>query len=148
MAKMQLPPDFSEFLSGLNSAQVEYLLLGGYAVAYYGVPRTTGGMDIWVNPTPDNVARLVATLVAFGFANPPPAERFLQPRQVFRMGVPPLRIELLTTVSGVVFAEAFARKAVVSVGGVSVNMISLADLKANKRAAGRRKDLDDLDRLA
>ena len=148
MAKMRLPPDFSEFLSLLNSAQVEYLLLGGYAVAYYGVPRATGDMDLWVNPDADNAARLVDALRQFGFTDAPiEAQRFEQAGQVFRMGVPPLRIELLTSVSGLSFRAAYERRRVVRIGDVDVSLIELADLKDNKRAAGRRRDLDDLDQL-
>ncbi|MEW6197855.1 MAG: hypothetical protein AB1601_04220 [Planctomycetota bacterium] len=85
---MQLPPDFSEFLSLLNSAQVEYLLLGGYAVAYYGVPRATGDMDLWVNPDPDNTGRLGEALRQFGLDDAAiQPERFQQIGQVFRIGV-------------------------------------------------------------
>jgi hypothetical protein len=148
MATLQLPPDFSEFLSLLNSEQVEYLLLGGYAVSFYGVPRATGDMDVWINPTPGNAMHLVAALRRFGFANPSiTPERFQHPGQVFRMGVPPLRIELLTSVSGLEFSAAYANRQRTQIGDTDVTLIHLDDLKTNKRAVGRRKDLDDLDNL-
>lgn len=148
MATLRLPPDFSEFLNLLNSAQVEYLLLGGYAVAYYGVPRATGDMDIWVHSDAANTARLVESLRQFGFTDAAiTPERFAKPGQVFRMGVPPLRIELLTSVTGLDFQAAYARRRVVHIDDVEVSLIGLEDLKANKRIVGRRKDLDDVDNL-
>jgi hypothetical protein len=148
MAKLQLPPDFSAFLSLLNSAQVEYLLLGGYAVAYYGVPRTTGDMDVWVNPTPTNTLRLVAALRQFGLDDPAiTAARFQAAGQVFRIGFPPVRIELLTSVSGLGFSPAYARRQVIRLDDCEVSVISLDDLKTNKRCAGRSRDLADLEQL-
>jgi hypothetical protein len=148
MAKLHVPPDLSAFLSLLNSEKVEYLLLGGYAVAFYGVPRTTGDMDIWFDPAPENAARLVRALRAFGLSDPALVpERFTVPGQIFRMGRPPLRIELLSNVSGLEFSSAYARRKIVRMGNVDVSLIDLADLKTNKRAAGRRKDLDDVDQL-
>jgi hypothetical protein len=102
-----LPPDFKEFLQLLNSNEVEYLLIGGYAVGYYGYPRATADMDIWVNATAENAAKVAAVLGAFGFSEVSP-DIFLRERQVIRMGVPPLRIEVLTSISGVSFSECFA----------------------------------------
>ena len=105
MATIQLPPDFSEFLRLLNEYQVEYLLVGGYAVGYYGYPRATGDIDLWIATHPDNAERVVQVLEAFGFGGAgASAELFQQPDQVIRMGNPPLRIELLTSISGVDFA--------------------------------------------
>jgi hypothetical protein len=148
MAKMQLPPDFSEFLSLLNSERVEYLLLGGYAIAYYGVPRATGVMDVWVNPEPANTERLVAALRRFDLDDPAiTAARFQEPGQVFRIGFPPLRIKLLASVSGLEFQAAYARRRIARLNQVEVSLVALDDLRANKLAAGRRKDLDDLDQL-
>lgn len=148
MAKLQLPPDFSEFLNLLNSEGVEYLLLGGYAVAYYGVPRATGDMDIWFDPAPANTVRLVAVLRKFGLPAEITPEQLQVADRVFRIGHPPLRIELLTRISGLDFSEAFARRRIIDISGVPVSLIDRDDLLRNKRAAGRRKDLDDVDRLA
>ena len=145
---IQLPPDFKEFLQLLNSEKVEYLLVGGYAVGYYGYPRATGDMDVWIGATPANATALVSVLQKFGFAAASlSADLFLQHDRVVRMGVPPLRIDLLTSLSGVDFARCFAERAVEVIDGVDVNLISLDHLKANKRAISRPKDLDDLDKL-
>ena len=106
-------------------------------------------MDIWVARHEQNAARIVAALAAFGFGESTgaSAEVFLRPDQVVRMGNPPLRIELLTGISGVDFAACFARRIVAVLDNVPVNLISLDDLKANKAASGRTKDLNDLKHL-
>ena len=119
-----LPPDFSEFLRLLNSHDVRYLLVGGYAVGYYGYPRATADMDIWVETRPENVAKVIAALADFGFTGVE-SELFAKDKQVIRMGVPPLRIELLTGVSGVEFADCYAARLVASLGEVEVSLISL-----------------------
>jgi hypothetical protein len=143
---MILPLDFKEFLQLLNSNKVEYLLIGGYAVGYYGYPRATADMDIWINAAPQNAERLVRVFAAFGF-NEVSTDMFLKESQVIRMGVPPLRIEVLTSVSGVSFSECFEEKANAVIDEVNVNLISLHHLKANKKASGRFKDMDDLEHL-
>ncbi|HKQ99147.1 MAG TPA: DUF6036 family nucleotidyltransferase [Pyrinomonadaceae bacterium] len=141
-----LPPDFREFLQLLNSHDVKYLLVGGYAVGYYGYPRATADMDIWVATDSGNVENILAALAEFGFAKVEP-ELFTKEQQVLRMGVPPLRIELLTGVSGVEFEDCYAQRVIANLGGVEVNLISLQDLKTNKVASGRYKDLNDLEHL-
>jgi predicted nucleotidyltransferase len=141
-----LPPDFKEFLQLLNSNNVEYLLIGGYAVGYYGYPRATADMDIWINATLQNAERLVAAFGEFGF-NKVSTDMFLRESQVIRMGLPPLRIEVLTSISGVSFSECYSERAVVEIDEIKVNLISLDHLKANKKASGRFKDLDDLEHL-
>lgn len=148
MAVVNLPPDFREFLRLLNERQVEYLLIGGYAVAYHGYPRATADMDIWIAPTPQNAKRVVDTLQVFGFAFPElTADLFLTEGQIIRLGVPPIRIELVTGISGVRFDNCYTTRVVDVLDGVPVNLIDLAHLKANKQAAGRHKDLDDLENL-
>lgn len=143
-----LPADFKEFLQLLNEHDVQYLLIGGYAVAYHGYPRATVDMDIWVAIEPRNAERVVLALRAFGFDLPElKASLFLEPDKVIRMGVPPLRLELLTTLSGVAFEECYANRIIDVVDGVEVNLMSLADLKRNKAASGRYKDLNDLENL-
>lgn len=108
---MKLPKDFKEFLKLLNANKVEYLLIGGYAVGYYGYPRATADMDIWIAMNPANAERIVAVLKEFGF-NPPDLSPnlFLKQGQIIRMGVPPVRIELATTISGVNFSECYAER--------------------------------------
>ena len=109
MATIRLPSDFKDFLKLLNANQVEYLLIGGYAVGYHGYPRATGDMDVWVAVNPENADRIVVALKQFGFAVPElSAELFLRQNQIVRMGLPPVRIELTTTISGVEFQECYA----------------------------------------
>ena len=145
MVTIKLPPDFKEFLRLLNSNKVEYLLIGGYAVGYHGYPRPTGDIDIWITRTRDNSQRVVEALTEFGFTCP--AELLLQENQVVRMGVPPFRIEILTTIDGVKFSECYAARLQTVLDGVEVSLISLSDLKVNKRASGRSKDITDLENL-
>jgi predicted nucleotidyltransferase len=145
---MKLPNDFKEFLKLLNANQVEYLLIGGYAVGYYGYPRATADIDIWIAMNPANADRIVAVLKEFGF-NPPDLSPglFLKERQIIRMGVPPVRIELATTISGVNFSDCFAQRVVAELDGVKTNLISLNHLKINKKASGRHQDIADLEKL-
>lgn len=143
-----LPHDFKEFLRLLNTHGVEYLLIGGYAVGYHGYPRATNDLDIWIAIHPANAERMVTVLRAFGFDSPDlSSEPFLRDHSIVRMGVPPMRIEVLTTISGVQFATCYAERVIASIDGVQVTLISLQHLKVNKQASGRYKDLDDLEHL-
>ena len=113
---IQIPPDFKEFLRLLNFHQVEYLLIGGYAVGYYGFVRATGDMDVWVKINPDNAIKVVSALKEFGFAVPELSpELFLKEDQIVRMGVPPLRLEILTTISGVEFTACFENRLIAQI---------------------------------
>ena len=148
MATIQLPPDFKEFLRLLNAHRVEYLLIGGYAVGYHGYPRATVDMDVWVAVHPSNAEKIVAVLQEFGFDPPDLSpELFLQAWQIIRMGVPPVRIEIATTISGVDFAECYAQRIEDHLDGVPVKLIGRDHLKRNKKAAGRHQDLADLEHL-
>ena len=148
MATIRLPPDFKEFLQLLNSHTVEYLLIGGYAVGYHGYPRSTGDMDVWIHTTAENARKIIQVLNDFGFGSAGASEAlFQQPHKIVRMGNPPLRIEVLTTISGVEFAECYASKIEDEIDGITVNIINLDDLRANKLASGRLKDLNDLQNL-
>ena len=145
---IQLPPDFKEFLKLLNSHRVEYLLVGGYAVGYHGYPRATGDIDLWVAVRQNNAEKLVVVLREFGLNAPQlSADIFLQENQIIRMGVPPMRIELLTTISGVDFDSCYSERIVDVIDSVEVHIINLKHLKQNKQASGRHKDLDDLQYL-
>jgi predicted nucleotidyltransferase len=146
MATIQLPPDFKEFLKLLNSNDVEYLVIGGYAVNYYGFPRATADLDIWIAMHPENANRIAGVLQTFGFTQANP-EAFLEPRKIIRMGVPPVRLEILTSISGVDFADCYRRRTRVELDGISVPLIHLEDLKRNKLASGRLKDRLDLENL-
>ena len=148
MATLELPPDFSEFLKLLRSNGVKYLLIGGYAVGHYGYSRPTGDMDVWIERDPENARRLVAALTEFGFGSADlTPELILDPKRMIRMGVPPMRLEILTTISGVDFADCYPRRVVDTISGVEVDLISRDDLKKNKAASGRLKDLVDLEHL-
>jgi predicted nucleotidyltransferase len=145
---LPLPPDFKEFLRLLNSAGIEYLIVGGYAVSYHGYPRPTGDLDVWVATRPDTAAKLVDALEKFGFGGAGATqELFMTPGRVVRMGEPPVRIEVLTSVSGVDFAACHARRVNAVVDGVPVSVIGRDDLIANKTAAGRDRDRDDVKHL-
>ncbi len=148
MATIRLLPDFKEFLRSLNAHKVEYLLIGGYAVNYHGYPRATADMDIWIAVHPANADRVVAALKEFGFNLPDLSpELFLRPWQIIRLGIPPVRIEIATTISGVDFDECYAERVKDTLDGVPVSLISLKHLKLNKKASGRHQDLADLEHL-
>lgn len=148
MAMTQLPRDFKEFLKLLNDLKVEYLVVGGYAVSYHGYPRPTGDIDIWIAVNAINAERMVDVLRAFGFALPNLSPQlFLDTKNMVRMGMPPVRIEILNEISGVRFDECYARRETPHIDGISINVIALDDLKQNKKASGRFKDLNDLENL-
>jgi hypothetical protein len=148
MAIPTLPRDFKEFLKLLGSHGVEYLLVGGYAVGIHGYVRATNDLDIWVKISNRNAGGIDAALREFGFAGSTLSpELFLSPNTVVRMGVPPMRLEILTSVSGVQFDVCYAEREMVGIDELLVPVISLARLRENKAAAGRAKDLADLDIL-
>jgi predicted nucleotidyltransferase len=143
-----LTKDFKEFAELLNSNGVEYLIVGGYALAAYGHPRYTGDLDFWIGCDPGNATRVLKALEQFGFGSLGIAQTDLTtPERVIQLGFPPHRIDLLTSIDGVDFGPAYARKAIVDVDGVRLDFISLEDFKRNKRATGRHQDLADLESL-
>jgi len=143
-----LPDDFKEFLKSLNQNGVRYLLIGGHAVSFHGYPRPTEGLDIWIARDHENARKTVQAIRDFGFDTPNLAVNlFEQENSLVRMGIAPLRIEVKTSISGVEFEEAESRAIVSQVEGLAVPTIGLDDLKRNKLAAGRLKDLADLDSL-
>lgn len=143
-----LPPDFKEFLKLLNDKEVDYLLIGGYAVAFYGYPRATNDIDVWIAINPNNAERIVTALREFGFDSPDLSTNlFLIEDRIIRMGMPPMRIEIATTISGVNFEECYKERITGEIDGVSIPIISLNHLKVNKLASGRFKDLNDLENL-
>lgn len=140
--------DFREFIRALNDAQVSYLLVGGYAVILHGRSRTTGDMDVWVQPSAENFLRLMKAFTAIGL----PAiseEAFLTPDEmdVFSFGRPPVAIDIMTRVKGLSFEECFAASTLFFDGDLEIRTVMLGHLIAAKRAAGRHKDLDDLEHL-
>ncbi len=145
---MDVFPDFRDWLASLNSRGAEYVVVGAYALAHHGVPRNTGDLDLYVRPSPENASRIVAALQDFGFGSLGLKEAdFLQPGQVIQLGRPPVRIDLLTSISGVAWEEAEAGKVPGRYGDVPVAFLGRAQLVANKRACGRTKDRADLEAL-
>jgi hypothetical protein len=143
-----LPPDFKDFLRLLNANNVEYLLVGGYAVALHGYVRYTQDIDIWVYISLENAFKVVQTLKDFGFPHADELLEILQKeKRVVGMGIPPMKIEVVTTIDGVSFDECFKNRLVVEVDGIPINYLSLEDLRENKKASGRFKDLNDLEHL-
>lgn len=145
---IELPPDFKEFLRLLNSHDVEYLVIGGFAVGFHGYPRATSDIDIWICKTPDNVGRVVDAIREFGFDSPNLNPKLLlQQRKIVRMGHPPVRIEVMNEIDGVTFEECRTGCVRAECDGIAVRFIGLHDLRRNKVASGRPKDLDDLQQL-
>ena len=143
-----LNQDFKEFLELLAKHEVRYLLVGGYSVAVYGHPRYTKDLDIWVFADAANATQLLAALEEFGFGSLGLSEDdFTTPGYVVQLGQPPVRIDLLTSVTGVDFEDAWSRRETMSIDGVELLVIALEDLRTNKRALGRHQDLADLENL-
>lgn len=140
--------DFREMIESFNEAEVEYLLVGAYAVAVHGRPRATGDLDLFVRCTPENAQRVAAALAAFGA---PPhlreVEDFARPNMVVQIGVEPSRVDIMTSISGVEFDEASRERVLHTVDGIPVSVVGLRHLIANKRASGRKKDLLDAEWL-
>lgn len=145
---MDYPSDFKEFIELLNEKEVEYLIVGGYAVAHHGYPRYTGDIDVWFRATPENVLKLKNVMIAFGFESLGLNEADLMASEkVIQIGYPPIRIDLMNSIDGVEFDACYRRKVVGTTLGFPVNFISLSDLKTNKQATNRHRDLDDLEHL-
>jgi hypothetical protein len=149
MAKVSLNPNFKAFFESLNSAGVKYLLLGGYAVNFYGYLRSTNDIDVWIAVDDENARRVSEVFQSFGGFPPEavPYTLFLQKQKVFIFGREPVRIDVITGPNGVEFAECYARRVDAVLDGIPVSVISLDDLKQNKRASARFKDLADLENL-
>jgi hypothetical protein len=146
MAK--LLQDLREFIELLNSHEVRYLIVGGFAVAYHGHPRMTGDIDFFVEVSEENARKLEAVLVDFGFGGLGlSAEDFKAPGKIIQLGYPPNRIDLITSISGATFAEAWESRVTGELDGLPVTFVGKDILMANKAASGRPKDMADLDAL-
>jgi hypothetical protein len=140
--------DFREFVALLIKHKVEYLIVGGYAVGIHGYPRYTGDLDIWLNTTEENAARVLKAVNEFGFSSfNLTIEDLMKEGNVIQLGYPPLRIDLLNQIDGVAFIECYANKKVIEIDKLEINFISYADLLKNKRASNRPQDAADLDNL-
>jgi hypothetical protein len=138
-------PDFSQMLSAFSAEGVEYLLVGAYALAVHGLPRATGGLDVWVGTAEENPKRVRRALERFGASLDQLKLKDLTQRDVvFQIGVAPRRIDVMTSVDGVEFAQAWGRRRDTKLGGLTVHVISRNDLIRNKKAAGRPQDLADV----
>ena len=145
---MEVQKDFNELLVLFNKYKVKYIIVGGYALAYHGAPRYTGDIDLFVKPDPQNAKRIINALNEFGFGSvgliP---EDFENPDKVIQLGVPPVRIDIITSISGVSWEETFLGSVVDNYGDVTVRYIGLNEFISNKRATGRKKDMSDLEAL-
>ena len=143
--KLQLNPDWTEFLSLLISKRVRFVLVGGHAVAAHGEPRLTEDLDVFVNPTLANAARLREALLAFGFGSDVPSvQELVVPGSIWMLGRKPWRIDVLNKIDGVSFTRAWNGRAKADFGSGALFLIGRKDLIANKRASGRDKDLRDV----
>ena len=141
-------PDFEALLEELNAAEARYMVVGAYALALHSRPRATGDLDLWVEPTPENAARVLRALAAFGAPLAGITETDLaQDELVYQIGVPPRRIDLMTTLSGLSFSMAWPNRVRTRLGRIECAFIGRDDLITNKRAVGRPRDLADLDDL-
>lgn len=145
---MKVQPDFKELLGLFNAHNVEYLIVGGYALAFHGAPRYTGDIDIFVKPDTENARRILAALAEFGFGSIGlTTEDFAHPDSVVQLGAPPVRVDLMSSLTGVTWQEAFSGKAMGTYGGVPASFIGREQLVANKRATGRKRDMADVEAL-
>jgi hypothetical protein len=145
---MEVQEDFKELLELFNVRKVKYLIVGGYALAYHGAPRYTGDIDIFVKPDTENALCILKALNEFGFGSVDLKEEdFQSPNKVVQLGYPPVRIDIITSISGVSWDQAFKEREKGKYGNVPVYFIGREHYILNKRASGRKKDLADLEAL-
>jgi len=141
-----LSKDFSEFIESLNSNDVQYLVIGGYAVAYHGHPRYTKDIDLWIRNDVENVSKLLRALDHFGFSSLDLKESdFCESDSVVQLGYPPNRIDLITGIEGIDFDELYRGRETVALDGVEVTFIGKAGLIQSKTKAGRLQDIADIE---
>ena len=145
---MEIQPDFRDLLALFNAHRVEYMIVGGYALAFHGAPRYTGDIDLFVRPNAANARRILTALDEFGFGTVGLTEEdFRSPDKVVQLGVPPVRIDIITSLSGVSLEDAFAGCVDGKYGDIPVKYIGRAEFISNKRSTGRKKDIADLEAL-
>ncbi|OIP92159.1 MAG: hypothetical protein AUK24_01945 [Syntrophaceae bacterium CG2_30_49_12] len=145
---MEVQKDFKELLELFNGHNVEYMIVGAYALAYHGAPRFTGDIDIFIHPSPENAQKILSALADFGFGSMNlKIEDFKNPNSVVQLGVPPVRIDIITSITGVDWEEADKGKIEGLYGDVPVCFLGREQYIANKRAVGRKKDLADIESL-
>ena len=145
---MEVQADFRDLLALFNAHKVEYMIIGGYALAFHGAPRYTGDLDIFVRPDSENAQRILAALDEFGFGSVGlSAADFESLDKVVQLGIPPVRIDIITSLTGVSWEKAIAGRVEGQYGGISTHYIGREQFVTNKRATGRKRDLADLDTL-
>lgn len=145
---MEVQKDYKELLELFNGHKVEYMIVGAYALAYHGIPRFTGDIDIFVRPSSENAQNILSALADFGFgALNLTLDDFRNPDSVIQLGIPPVRIDIITSLTGVSWVEADKGKKEGLYGNVPVSFLGREQYIANKRAIGRKKDLADLESL-
>jgi hypothetical protein len=144
---MELAPDFDEFIACLTAHGVEFVIVGAYALAFHGAPRFTGGLDVLVRPTSENASRLITALDVFGFSTELTPEAIADSRRMLEMGLPPVQIHVMSAISGVDWDEAWSSRVTGRFGRHTVPFLGRETFLRNKRAAGRAKDLADIDAL-
>ena len=145
---MELAPDFDEFFGSLFAHDVEFLIVGAYALAYHGAPRFTGDIDVFVRPTTENAQRLLMALSAFGFpAGDLRPEDLTSPDRILQMGIEPVQIHVMSALSGVAWDEAWSGRQTGRCGSRDLPFIGRQEFVRNKRATGRLKDLADIEAL-
>ncbi len=145
---MEVQKDFRELLVLFNNYNVEYMIVGGYALAFYGSPRYTGDLDIYIRNDTFNAQRIMAALNDFGFGSVGlTVQDFVKPNNVIQLGVPPIRVDIINSLSGVSWKDAYNNRVQGTYGDVQVNYIGRDQFLSNKRAMGRKKDLADIEAL-
>ena len=145
---MDINQDFKDILALFNEQKVDYIIVGGYALAFHGVPRYTGDIDLWIRPTVENAENILKALRAFGFGSLGiDNEDLTKADQVIQLGYPPARVDLMTTIDGISYDSSFSNSVETDYGDITVKMISKDDLIKNKRAIGRHKDFADIEAL-
>lgn len=145
---MRLNRDFHDFIKLLNTYSVKYILVGAFVRAFYGRPRYTGDMDIFIEPQEDNAEKIMLVLSDFGFSGIGLfKEDFMMPDQTIQLGQEPRRIDILTGITGVTFEEAWFKKEISEIDGLAVNILHKDDYIKNKKALGRHKDLADIEEI-
>ena len=143
-----MPPDFVELLRAFAAADVRFMIVGAYALGLHGRPRATGDLDVWVDATPENATRVLRALAEFGAPlHDLTADDLSREGITYQIGLPPLRIDILTTLTGITFSEAWPHRVRGNLGDVEVDFIGRADFIRNKRATGRHRDLGDIEGL-
>lgn len=143
-----LSPDFKEFIELLNAHNVEYLIVGGYALAFHGHPRYTKDIDVWIAANPENSKKMLNVLKDFGFASLSLSQQdFLEQENIIQLGFPPNRIDILTSVDGIQFTDSISTSSVIDVDGIAIHLIGIHKLIENKIASGRLQDLADVEKL-